>query len=146
LDAVVFGKAKQISDKVDRLTAKVDALEMQAGGTRMLVLTLTTPSVQPGQRIELNPLIGGTTNKMLLKSIYIEGVKDSRISLELVSSRGTSPFLVYKSSTASNLVYDVLDLPYVDDDGNDALHINLFNTSALVESPFRIRITGLTVQ
>jgi hypothetical protein len=137
MDAVVFAKVKSVEGKVDILDKKIEVVN------KIIDLHHTFTLVETDKYSLVSIPLGGGTNKLILKSVYIEGVENSSIETEIRSSANdVSHFIFYRNSVASNIVYDQIDLPFIDDDESDCLHLYVKNTGN-VSSSFVIRITGM---
>lgn len=139
MDAVVYGKVAKLEKLV------VDLQKQLGNSNKGITVKLTTTSVSAGYSHLESPLIDVGSNKLLIKSIYIEGAPGSKIDIEIVSSKNNTPFLVYKNVVASHVLYDILDLPYEDEDGTNCIHLRIKNDSTLASS-YKVRITGVTLR
>jgi len=138
MDALVYGQVKKLQKKVDDLNAKLDA----TGKVIDLRYDFSLIGVGLEQIIDLT--IGTRTNKMAVKNIYVKGGTDSAVEVEILSkSDKATAFSFYKNAVSSNLVYDQVDVPYIDDDNKDSLHVRVKNIGKL-STPFTLRITGIS--
>jgi len=143
VDAIVFGGVRSLKEKVDLLETKINELSVEVyNSNKILVVEFNTLSVLPGQTVSFNQLIESGINKLLIKSIFVEGVAGSQIDVELLSSNSTSKFLFYKNVVSSNFLYDIVDLPYIDYDNLNQLHGTIKNTGN-TETVFNFRILGV---
>lgn len=124
--------------------AKINALtKMMKNVSKIVTVTHTTSSLASGAGEQISLVIDNEEiNKMLVKSVVVKGSGNSQIDLEIKSSAGTTGFTSYKN-VVGNSLYDVLDLPYVDDDKTGKVHLIITNVGEEA-SAFDIRITGLS--
>jgi hypothetical protein len=137
MDAVVFGKVGQLEKKVDSLEKKFESINKIVD----IEHTFTMVDVNKFSQVSLPLDIG--TGKFLIKSIFIEGTENSSIEAEIRSSNTMSYFAFYRNTVSSNLIYDQIDIPFIDDDNSDKIHIWIKNNGQ-VSSSFKVRITGVS--
>lgn len=130
MDAVVYGKVAALEKKVSKIiTAKH-----------------TEPLVSLESPILVSIPIEPATSKLILKTIYIEGPLGAAIDVEIVSSAGEDDrFLFYRNSIAAEELYDLVDIPYVDEDSTDLLHF-ILNNKGTKSGTYTIRISGIYAQ
>ena len=121
--------------------AKVSALEKKIN--KVITITHDEPVVSVNSPVLLSIPIGDKTSKLLLKTIFIEGPLGAAIDVEIVSSSDNlKSFLFYKNTIATEQLYDLIDIPYVDEDGTDSLHIML-NNKGSTPGKYKVRISAI---
>lgn len=133
MDVVVSGQVKKLERKVEDLLTQLG---------RITTMKQVTDVINPGQEASLDLSIGPDLNKYMIKYVYVEGLENSKMDIEILTSTADHPFLVYKNKTNGHILYDVLDLPYEDEDAAGALHLKIMNSGS-IPSSFTIRVSGL---
>ena len=137
MDAVVFGK-------VSALTSKVDDLEQKFNSFNKIVdIEYTFTMIDSNKYSQIALPLGIGTGKFLIKSIFVEGVDNTAIEMEIRSSASTSYFVFYRNAVSTNLIYDQIDIPFIDDDKADKVYIWVKNNGQ-ISSSFNVRITGIS--
>ncbi|MGM7682850.1 hypothetical protein ACSVDA_11920 [Cytobacillus sp. Hm23] len=130
MDAVVYGKVVSLEKKIGRIVTIRHDEELVSIESP---LTVSLP-IEP------------KTDKLLLKTVFVEGPEGSAVEIEIVSCiNREDQFLFYRNSISANTLYDLIDIPYVDEDGTGNLHLNLNNVGS-TSGPYKIRISALFAQ
>lgn len=139
LIAVVLGKVNQLAKKVALLESQLSSVN------HIALLKTETPVLEVGGEYKESLPLDGDANSILMKAIHVAGDMESAIDLEIYSGLGEDSFLIYKNAVQSNVLYDVVDLPYIDEDETGKLHLVVSNKGS-VATKFTVRITGLTTK
>lgn len=137
MDAVVYGKVSQLESKVVELEEKFNHIN------KIVDVEHTFTMIETNKFSQISLPLDIGTGKFLIKSIFIEGSENTAIEAEIRSSSTLSYFAFYRNTVASNLIYDQIDLPFIDDDKVDKVHIWVKNNGQ-VASSFKVRITGIS--
>ena len=130
MDAVVYGKVAALEKKVSKIVTAKHIEPMVSLESPILVSIPIEPA----------------TSKLILKTIYIDGPLGASIDVEIVSRVGEDDrFLFYRNSIAVEELYDLVDIPYIDEDGTDQLHL-ILNNKGNKSGAYRIRISGIYAQ
>ena len=130
MDAVVYGKVAALEKKISKIiTFKHEE---------------TAVALESGSQVSLP--IETNTGKLILKTIYIKSLEGAAIDVEIVSSTDNeNSFLFYRNAITTHELYDVVDIPYMDEDETNKLHLVLRNRGN-IEAPYSIRISALFAQ
>jgi hypothetical protein len=102
----------------------------------------TTSSVDGGSSVAIEVPIH--TNKLLLKSIEVTANKNIDFRVEFFEE-STHQNSRYNSGNVAQEVYDVLDLPYVDQEERQMMYFLIHNLSD-VEATFTIEVRGIELK
>ncbi|WP_422661755.1 hypothetical protein ACK8P5_25715 (plasmid) [Paenibacillus sp. EC2-1] len=83
-------------------------------------------------------------NKILLKSIEVSCRKNQDLRVEFFEERLRENSR-YNSGNVTQEAYDVLDLPFVDQDGQQQMYLRITNLGS-VEAEFDVEIRGLELK
>lgn len=134
MDAVNFSQIRRVFALVKRLLQANNIQDIQ----------YTTDIIGPGNSVLLRLPIAPDISKMMLKVVWVQAEsQNAAIDLEIRSSQATDAFLVYKNVVDKPEVYDLVDLPYIDDERQGNLHVWLKNNGTEA-STFKLRIIGVS--
>ncbi|MGA4519181.1 hypothetical protein ACPA0F_18145 [Solibacillus silvestris] len=130
MDAVVYGKVAALEKKLNKI----------------ITVKHTEQTVSIESPVLVSVPIEPRTSKLMLKTIYVDGPLGAAIDIEIVSSADqNNRFLFYRNSIATEELYDLVDIPYVDEDGTDVLHL-ILNNKGTTSGAYQIRISGVYAQ
>lgn len=138
MDAIVFGQIKKLEQKVIELANAIDS------SSRIIQINAETELLEPDGEVLLSLDIEKGVNRFIIKTVYIEGSDNSSIGVD-ISTKAANGFIIYKNAITTNLLYDVIDLPFIDEDKTEKMHLKVKNTGS-ESSNFYIRISGLSTQ
>lgn len=156
MDAVTLGEVKKAQKAIATLEGNLGALDKRvvemvnkintalSNMSELVLVTHSTGTLQVSETESVSIDIPNSFNKFMLKSIYVLGTSDTSIKLEIVSSTGSKPFVVYRNIVKGNELYDVADLPYIDEDDTARLHVRITNTGTQ-PGTFNLRVAGVTL-
>lgn len=156
MDAVTLGEVKKVQKELSTVTENLGELDRKvvemvdkmntalSNLSELVLIKHTTDTIEPNATEKMAITIPGTFNKFMLKSMYVLGTSDTAIQIEILSSSKGTPFTVYKNQVRGSELYDVADLPYIDEDSTAKLHVSITNVGTQ-PGTFNLRITGVTL-
>lgn len=140
LDAVLFGKIGLLEKKIVSLENEIKRVN------KIVDLELETPVINASSTLLTSIDIGLGSNRMIIQAIYIECASSASIDCEIRSTNKQADyFIYYKNSISNNVMFDNVQVPFVDDMKLDKLHLYLKNES-VTNSAYKIRIMGVLAQ
>ena len=138
--------SSDLGAQLNNIQMSVQSLQQNGSGLKYEEIDYTTALVALGTKsvfdIPLPTGIGG----ILIKTILVQGQTSGTAITVSIQTQNTNGRVVYKSSQVTNVLYDMIDLPYKDAANLGELHIVIDNTSSTsVASSFTIIITGIAL-
>ena len=156
MDAVTLGEVKRAQQAISSLQDNIDSLDKRviemvnkintalSNLSELVLITHTTGNINPSNSELFSVDIPNSFNKFMIKSIYALGTNDTAVKLEIQTASSGNPFMVYTNQVRGQELYDVADLPYIDEDGTAKLHVRVTNVGTQ-PGTFSLRVAGVTL-
>lgn len=134
---------------IQSLQAQIQSIQnsiSQFAALQYVEMDYNTSSIPVGQTGIFDIPFPQGVQGILIKTIFVQAQTDGAIFDTQILTADTGGRVIYKSTQVSNVLYDMVDLPYKDGSGNNQLHLMIENTgTSTVASTFTVIITGIAI-
>lgn len=136
-ETVIYSKVNKLEKEVVKLQTDITKIN------KIVDLEATTDFISNNGEIEFKMNLGLDTNRMIINLIYIESLSEyGMVECEVRSNSFENGYFVYyKNNITNKLLYDQVNIPFIDDSNTDTLYLWIKNNSE-VRSKYKVRIIG----